>query len=71
MQPTAHQIKWIIRKHRAKATFRQSGPGVNVKLRDALHNMNQEQREVALANGYAKGQLYRGKASGKLGVRRG
>lgn len=71
MKPTKEQIKWIILRHRARAAFRQSGPGVIAKLRDALHNMSQEQREVALASGYDKGQLYRGKASGMLGVRRG
>ena len=68
---TSDQVKSIIRRHSAKSTFRRSGPGLHVKLRDALHNMSQEQREVALASGYAKGQLYRGKESGKLGVRRG
>lgn len=67
---TPSQVKSIIRRHSAKSTFRRSGPGLNVKLRDALHAMNQEQREVALSYGYSRGQLYRGKTSGKLGVLR-
>jgi len=68
---TADQVKSVIRRHRARSSFRLNGPGVTANLRDALHAMNQEQREVALSNGFAKGQLYRGKESGKLGVRRG
>ncbi len=68
---TPSQVKSVIRRHRARASFRQSGPGIKTLLREALHAMNQEQREVALSNGFDKGQLYRGKASGKLGVRRG
>ena len=71
MNPTKHQVKWVLRRNRATAALRQSGPGVHIKLRDALRNMNQEQREVAKANGWDKGHLYRAKASGMLGVRRG
>jgi hypothetical protein len=68
---TSDQVKSVILRHRARASFRRSGPGIKVLLREALHAMNQEQREVALTAGFDKGHLYRGKASGKLGVRRG
>jgi len=66
----ADRVKYLLRRHSARAGFRKSGPGVLVKLRDALHNMTQEQREIALSEGWDRGLLYRAKASGKLGVRR-
>ena len=54
-----HYVKHLIRKFKASSTFRKKGPGRTSNLKDALFEMSQEMREIALAKGWDRGLLVR------------